>query len=351
MHQLNNADVKDNIGNLSHNHCQLNNELARLPFNLNKFLFRYIAGDNCLRDSRKISRKRLSLVSSGIPTTDKDAFLLHLQIEKFQLAYENLKKQKKISISSLCDTNKLVASTNINAGKIRTHQNWIGAKMSSISEAKFIPPPPESIISLLDELIEFINKDNVSISKANEAHSRLLLIHPFNDGNGRTARILWQIIAERSNQYATSPSLYRLNNSDAPYIEATTTFGIDEAIGRTHQFWNECELWGNSYLQKISSLAKATELKIRTKKCISILSKNAEETIKYAWNNPVIYPKKLKEILKADSLETNRTLEELVKLKILEPRPVHYPCGDFIFECSEIMNFFITIENEIFINH
>lgn len=95
MHQLNNADVKDNIDNLSHNHCQLNNEPARLPFNLNKFLFRYIAGDNCLRDSRKISRKRLSLVSSGIPTTDKDAFLLHLQIEKFQLAYENLKKQKK----------------------------------------------------------------------------------------------------------------------------------------------------------------------------------------------------------------------------------------------------------------
>jgi len=77
------------------------------------------------------------------------------------------------------------------AGVVRTTQNWIGGRTTSPLGAQFIPPPPEEIAPLLDDLCVFINRDDLpAVAQAAITHAQFETIHPFADGNGRVGRCL-----------------------------------------------------------------------------------------------------------------------------------------------------------------
>jgi Fic family protein len=62
-----------------------------------------------------------------------------------------------------------------------------------ISGSTHIPPDPTTIPSYMDELYKFINKEDqpkYDLLKTAIVHHRFVWIHPFNNGNGRTVRML-----------------------------------------------------------------------------------------------------------------------------------------------------------------
>jgi Fic family protein len=77
-------------------------------------------------------------------------------------------------------------------GIIRTVQNWIGPKGSTIHSATFIPPPPEKVPALLSDLEAFLNADDriPPLIRIGLVHAQFETIHPFIDGNGRMGRLL-----------------------------------------------------------------------------------------------------------------------------------------------------------------
>jgi Fic family protein len=84
------------------------------------------------------------------------------------------------------------------AGVIRGQQNWIGGSAYNPCSAEFIPPPPESVPDLLDDLCQFCNGDALpAIAQTAIAHSQFEAIHPFVDGNGRTGRALIHLVLRR----------------------------------------------------------------------------------------------------------------------------------------------------------
>jgi len=84
------------------------------------------------------------------------------------------------------------------AGRIRVEQNWIGGSDYNPLSATFIPPPPESVRELLEDLCEFCNLDMLpAVAQAAIAHAQFETIHPFADGNGRTGRALIYMILRR----------------------------------------------------------------------------------------------------------------------------------------------------------
>src|SRR5260370_10230916 len=77
-------------------------------------------------------------------------------------------------------------------GVLGDRQNWIGGGDYSPCEAQFVPPPPQEVERLLDDLCNFCNADDLpSIAQAAIAHAQFETIHPLADGNGRT---IWALI-------------------------------------------------------------------------------------------------------------------------------------------------------------
>jgi len=75
-------------------------------------------------------------------------------------------------------------------GEFRKAQNWIGGIRPD--NARFVPPPADEMTEALGDLENFIHADDeyLPLIKAGLLHAQFETIHPFNDGNGRTGRML-----------------------------------------------------------------------------------------------------------------------------------------------------------------
>ena len=75
--------------------------------------------------------------------------------------------------------------------EFRKTQNWVGGG-PSIQKASFVPPPPQEIMPLLDNLEKiFYDKSPIPVLvKTGLIHAQFEVIHPFLDGNGRIGRLL-----------------------------------------------------------------------------------------------------------------------------------------------------------------
>lgn len=101
---------------------------------------------------------------------------------------------------------RLLAGTSLeeHGGRVRTGQNWIGGSSYNPCSASFVPPPPEIIEGLLEDLVAFCNDDGLpALAQAAIAHAQFETIHPFVDGNGRAGRVLIHLILRRRG-YATN---------------------------------------------------------------------------------------------------------------------------------------------------
>jgi Fic family protein len=77
-------------------------------------------------------------------------------------------------------------------GEFRTTQNWVGASGSTIESARFVPPPPAELPTLLADWERYAHEDvEVPLLVQNALlHHQFETLHPFLDGNGRLGRLL-----------------------------------------------------------------------------------------------------------------------------------------------------------------
>lgn len=130
-----------------------------------------------------------------MPKTDDNLEIQNLK-EVIDYSKKYLKENKNINMTFLNKLHQIllnsVRGNEKEPGKIRTIQNWIGAKGCTIDEAIFIPPIPEDVPILLDNLFEYMNNayiDPIFINLA-ISHSQFETIHAYRDGNGRLGRAL-----------------------------------------------------------------------------------------------------------------------------------------------------------------
>ena len=114
---------------------------------------------------------------------------------------ESLSPDAPITVDHLLEMHRrLLSRTRLSAyaGKIRTEQNWIGGSSYNPCSAQFVPPPPDLVPPLLEDLCAFCNDDSLpAVAQAAIAHAQFETIHPFVDGNGRTGRALIHLILRR----------------------------------------------------------------------------------------------------------------------------------------------------------
>lgn len=83
-------------------------------------------------------------------------------------------------------------------GQYRLIQNYVGN--SRTREVIYTPPPPQEVLPLMRELVEWLRTDTSihPVLVAGIAQFQLVHIHPFVDGNGRTSRLLSTLCLYRS---------------------------------------------------------------------------------------------------------------------------------------------------------
>jgi Fic family protein len=105
------------------------------------------------------------------------------------------------------------------AGTLRDMQNWIGGSDHSPRDALYVPPPATRLPDLIDDLITYLNRDDVPVMvQAAIGHAQFESIHAFTDGNGRLGRALASGLLARRDDYFDSLAAYR-RGDPAPIIE------------------------------------------------------------------------------------------------------------------------------------
>lgn len=118
----------------------------------------------------------------------------------------------KLTESDILNTHELVLQKIEKdfAGRLRTS----GVR---ISGANFVPPNALKVPDLLNELINWVTKSDLDIIiKSTIFHHRFVWIHPFFDGNGRTVRLVFNLLLMQEGY----PPAIILKNDRKKYYDA-----------------------------------------------------------------------------------------------------------------------------------
>jgi len=163
---------------------------------------------------------------------------------------------------------------------------------SQTGNPDYIPPEYSDIPELLDELVEYVNTtDDHPLIVAAVVHYQLVTIHPFEDGNGRTARLLSGYILDINgygfngigsleeyfaydiNEYYESiqmglPALYYSGRNDPPHPEVWANYFLRMMLLYSDKV---CELSESSSENEISG--SLSYLKSKEKELLLFLIK------------------------------------------------------------------------------
>ena len=105
--------------------------------------------------------------------------------------------------------------------------DWAGKwRTTNILVGQLEPPHPHQVIQLMYQFVDNLNYKIIIAKKREEhidcllyAHYEFIRIHPFNNGNGRTGRILMNLVAMKLG-YKPLVLYYREGESRKVYIDA-----------------------------------------------------------------------------------------------------------------------------------
>ncbi|MEM2619583.1 MAG: Fic family protein, partial [Candidatus Hadarchaeales archaeon] len=132
----------------------------------------------------------------GVRPDDRRELLNYREAMDFVSRY--LDKKSEITEELIKEIHRIlvkdVRGGTLEPGRYRKVQNYVVNSLTG--EVIYTPPPPEEVPKLMREFVEWLNKekDISPVLVAGIAQYRFVEIHPFLDGNGRTARLLCTLI-------------------------------------------------------------------------------------------------------------------------------------------------------------
>ena len=279
-----------------------------------------------------------SLKSTQIEGTqisqDEIYYLKYMPKTDDNLEIENLKKVIEYSQDYLLKNNEInirfvnklheilldsVRGNEKEPGKIRTTQNWIGPKGSTINEAIFIPPTPEEVPILLDNLFQYMNAAYVDPLFVNLAisHSQFETIHAYRDGNGRLGRALIPI--QLALLSASSEPILFLSEIIEVYKPSYHRFLNESRKGNMTgfiKFFLQCVIdQCNSYILKITRINNIYNEDMNTIK--SIKGNSIYKIMPIIMKQIVITKKEIEKLSGVSKSTTSNIIDQLVNLNIL----------------------------------
>jgi len=265
-----------------------------------------------------------------------------------------------ITVDHLLEAHRrLLAGTRLDeyGGQIREEQNWIGGSSFNPCSASFVPPPPEVVRDLMEDLCAFCNTDDLpAVVQAAMAHAQFETIHPFVDGNGRIGRALVHLVLRRrgiavrilppiSLILATWSDDYISGLTATRYVGKPTS---DAAIVGTNQwvalFATACRRAiedAETFEQRVSALQgrwRERLGKVRAKSAADLL-------IGALPGAPIVTVNGAAKLIGRTYQATNEAIDRLVEAKVL--RQVSVGQRNRAFEAPELIRTFTDLERRL----
>jgi Fic family protein len=246
--------------------------VARLK---NRMMIEYTYNSNAIEGNTLTLRETQLVIEEGITVGGK-SLMETLEAKNHPEAIKFVEKlvetRSELTEDVILQVHKLIMSNVVeDAGHYRT----MGVR---ITGASFMPPPSLEIRPRMNELLKWLREnpdEHTPIELAAVFHHRFVQIHPFLEGNGRTARLLMNAILMKSGY----PFIAIVSNLDRPKYLKTL---MEADLGNTTTFVNfiaRCvERTLDMYLDaleepEILTLAEASKITPYSQEYLSLLAR------------------------------------------------------------------------------
>ena len=230
-----------------------------------------------------------------------------------QINYNLVNEMHRILLDSVRGSQKT-------PGKIRTTQNWIGPRGCTMDNATFIPPIPEEVYGLLNNLYEYMNDQFIDPLLINVAlsHMQFETIHAYKDGNGRLGRAL--IPVQMSVLDESTPILYMSEILELykPSYQRNLMECRRGNVAGYIKFFLQCIIdQCNSYIVKLERIKEIYKEDMET---IKNINGNYVYRIMPVIMKQIVFTKKEVEVLSGVSVNiVSKVINQLVDLNIIIP--------------------------------
>jgi Fic family protein len=227
--------------------------------------------------------------SYGLVRDEKEVKNYFLLLEKIPYLIDNYKNKITTELILLCHLHMLEEIVEKGtSGKFRNVQNAIYEAGSG--NLVYLPPEPKDIKPLVTDLCNWVNETRVHpIISAAVFHNQFVTVHPFIDGNGRSARLLslylldakgydWKQIVPIDRYYADDREIY--------YQMLQQNYSHNYYNGRNDIDFTK---WIKYYIEGLMVILRGTINQVELYKTRNILVNNRQsKIIKYLETNKYI---------------------------------------------------------------
>ncbi len=234
----------------------------------------------------------------------------------------------------------------INVGKFRSNQVQIISGAIGKEKIFYEAPPQDRLDLEIEQFVNWFNAQEPTLLKASIAHLWFVIIHPFDDGNGRIARAITEMVLSQMSEekslklYSLSKTINRNKKAYYKALESTTGYIEKENL-------LDITIWCNYFINTLYSTVDETIKNIDSiihkanfwdnfKNCglnsrqILVINTLLDSQINY------ISTKKYAKIVKTSTATASRDIKKLLELKILKQveetkgRNIKYVLGKFV---------------------
>ena len=272
--------------------------------------------------------KAKDMLRKGKKPSNKSEQMILNNYKTIQFISEN--KNEEITIEKLFEIHKLVTENTLedeNCGVFRT-SNDVMVMNQITGEIVHTPPSFEELNELMQSFCEFFNKNPKEnfihpIVKASIMHFLIGYIHPFVDGNGRTARALFYWYLLKNGYWLTEYlSISRvILKSKTQYEKAYIYTEIDE-MDVTYFIHYQVKVLTQAFEDLKNYISKKKKEENKLSKYLKLSNINERQAQILFWveedNNRFFTVKEIENIFKITNQTARTDIEELVEREFLK---------------------------------
>ncbi|MBU1087120.1 MAG: Fic family protein [Candidatus Omnitrophica bacterium] len=285
-------------------------------------------------EGNKLTLEQVEALSEGkdIIATDKDKKEVLNYLEALD-AVHSFTEKGKIKVQDILNIHRMVSKgvlrDNKESGVFRDRQVYVGRRIFDGTgfkeEVEYMPPKTENVPDLVKEFIDWLNMDKTwkinPVLLAGIAHYEIARIHPFIDGNGRTARLIATLIIylsgfdhrrlfalddfydrDRQAYYAALKTVQENNNDISKWLEYFTS-GVAYSVNEVKE-----------------AVLKLGLKKKRVSKAQVSLTDKQMKIVEFMNAHGKAANKDLQALFKISAQAVHNELSKLVKLKVIKPQ-------------------------------